>query len=48
MIIKQNSWYALRLYPYYFQHFVDIVGQKSGPDNAATNADYNTRGAPDM
>lgn len=48
-IIKQNEWCALRLYPYHFRHFVDIFGQKRGPENAATSAGYNkTRSAADV
>ena len=48
-IIKQNDWYALRLYPYHFRHFVDVFGQKRGPYNAVTSAGYNkTRSAVGM
>jgi hypothetical protein len=49
-VMKQNDWYALRLYPYHFRYFVDIfLGQKRGPDNAATSARYNkTRSAAHM
>ena len=44
-IIKRNDWYVLRLYPYNFRHFVDTVGQKRGPDSAATSARYNKTGS---
>ena len=48
-ITKQKDWYALRLYPYLFRHFVDTVGQQRGPESVATSTDCNkTRSAADM